>query len=523
MLDWLIKDGLIVDGTGMPPFFGDIAIQGDRIVQVGKQGPRDAKGFIEAKGRVVAPGFIDMHSHSDVLYLNRASLAHKICQGVTTELIGQDGISAAPLTEPSRVPLAEMIEPLAGHREEEWSPWEVKHFLQMLEEKKVPTNVVTLTGHCNLRLAVMGHRMASPSHGELERMGDVLAESLDQGAIGLSLGLIYPPSSYSHTEELIYLGNVVKAHDAILVAHIRNEQDQIFEALEEMITVGRESGCRVHVSHLKCIGTHNWGRMPEVLKMLEDALGQGIDISFDQYPYTASCTTLSLVLPGWALEGGWKGFEQRLRSPNLRDKILATVRKTIEGRGGSSSIMIASVQTPRHHEWIGKTLEQVSSQKGIPSHEAALEMLVDEKLQIVAIYHAMSQGDVERAMTHPLQTVGSDGIMGAFPHPRTFGTFPRIIRYFSLERKLFPLEEAVRKMTSAPARRLKLPNRGHILPDYYADLIVFSPENFQDRATFERPAQLASGLDWVFVNGVAVVEEGKLRERNSGQILRRSY
>jgi N-acyl-D-amino-acid deacylase len=197
------------------------------------------------------------------------------------------------------------------------------------------------------------------------------------------------------------------------------------------------------------------------------------------------------------------------------------VRKTIEDRGGSSSIVIASVQNPRHHEWVGKTLEEISSQKGVPSDEAALEMLVDEKLQIVAIYHAMSQGDVERAMAHPLQTVGSDGIMGAFSHPRTFGTFPRIIRYFSLERKLFPLEEAVRKMTSAPARRLRLMNRGHILPDYYADLILFSPENFQDRATFERPAQLASGLDWVLVNGVAVVEEGKLCERNSGQILRR--
>jgi N-acyl-D-amino-acid deacylase len=521
MIDWLITDAEIVDGTGEPSFTGDIAISGDRIVEVGRLKDLDAKRLIEADGRIACPGFIDMHSHSDVLFLNGSSLGHKIYQGVTTELIGQDGMSIAPLTERSREPLAEMIEPLSGRLKGEWRPWDMERSLETMTEKRVPINVATLAGHCNLRLAAMGYKMALPSQEELKGMEEMLALSLKQGALGLSLGLIYPPSSYSDSEELIFLGKVVRDHDAILVVHMRDEQDRILEALEEMITVGRESGCRIHLSHLKCLGKKNWGRMTQVLGLLEQAHKEGLALSFDQYPYTASCTSLSLLLPGWALEGGWKGFRQRVEQPETLGKILLEMGLTIGNRGGPASIIIASVHHPKNQRFVGKTLERISEEKKVGSERAALEMLIEEQLQIIAIYHSLSERDVEQAMTHFLQTVGSDGILGEFPHPRVYGTFPRVIHHFSRERELFSLEEAIRKMTSAPASRLNLKDRGLITRSYYADILLFSPEKFRDTATFDDPRRFATGLDWAFVNGVPVVEEGKLQERFPGCVIRR--
>jgi N-acyl-D-amino-acid deacylase len=519
MIDWLIKDAQIIDGTGGPAFRGDIAVSGEKIVEIGRLRNLEAKHLVNAGGKSVCPGFIDMHSHSDLLFLNGSSVAHKIYQGVTADLVGQDGMSAAPTTGASQESLAGMLEPLVGPLKRAWRPWDLKDYLRALTEQRTPINVMTLVGHCNLRLATMGYRMALPTREEMRRMGELLAISLKQGAVGLSLGLIYPPSSYSDVNELIGLGKVVKDHDGLLVAHIRNEEDQIFQSLEEMIRVGRESGCKIHISHLKCLGKGNWGKMPEVLRVIEEALDGGVDISFDQYPYTASCTSLSVLLPGWAMEGGWKAFRQRIGQTEEVNRILVEMRKTIEKRGGSESITIASVQRPENRGLVGKSMEQISDERGIPSDQAILEVLTEEELQVIAIYHAMSEIDVELAMAHGLHTVGSDGILAEFPHPRAYGTFPRIIHHFSRERKLFSIEEAVRKMTSAPAKRLGLKNRGQVTRGYFADLLLFDPETFQDTATFENSKQLARGLDWAFVNGVPLLEDGKLKETLPGQIL----
>jgi N-acyl-D-amino-acid deacylase len=519
MIDWLIKDAQIIDGTGGPSFRGDIAVSGEKILEIGRLGNLEAKRLVNADGKVVSPGFIDMHSHSDLLFLNGSSVAHKIYQGVTADLVGQDGMSAAPITGASKEPLAEMLEPLAGPLKGEWRPWDLKDYWVALKEQRIPINVATLVGHCNLRLAIMGYRMGLPTREEMRRMGELLANSLKQGAVGLSLGLIYPPSSYSDVNELIGLGKVVKDHDALLVAHIRNEEDQIIQSLEEMIRVGRESGCKIHISHLKCLGKKNWGKMPEVLRVLEGALDGGVDISFDQYPYTASCTSLSVLLPDWAMEGGWKAFQHRIGQTEELNRILVEVRKTIEKRGGPGSITLSSVQRSENRGLVGKTMEQISNERGVPSDQAVLEILTEEHLQAIAIYHTMSDIDVELAMAHGLHTVGSDGILGDFPHPRAYGTFPRIIRHFSRGRKLFSLEEAVRKMTSVPAKRLGLKNRGQVTPGYFADLLLFDPETFQDTATFENSKQFAQGLDWAFVNGIPLLEEGKLQERFPGQIL----
>ena len=522
MFDWLIRNALIVDGTGSSPYRGDVGIQADRIAAVGPLSEAPTARAIDAGGRALVPGFVDMHSHSDVLLFNGESLAHKITQGVTLELVGQDGISLAPVTEFSAPHLADLMEPLAGRLAVPWKAWDTAGLFDCMRTGGVPVNVATLVGHCNLRLAAMGHKMAVPSPVELEEMARLLAAALDQGAVGLSLGLIYPPSSYSETAELVRLARVVREKDGILIAHIRNEQDSLFEALSELISVGRQSGCRIQVSHLKCMGKKQWGRMAEVLGLLERAAREGVDVSFDQYPYDASCTSLSILLPGWAMEGGWEAFRPRLQDPEARKSILSALAKSIENRGGGAFITIASVSRSENRGWVGKNLAGIARLEGLPDEEMALRILDAEASQAVAIYHAIEEEDVERAMAHPFHTVGSDGILGAFPHPRAYGTFPRMIHHFCGEKRLFPLEEAVRRMTSAPAGRLRLKDRGRIGPGAFADLLLFDPARFRDHATYQNPTAPSTGLDWVFVNGQALVEDGKLLEVRPGRVLRRS-
>ena len=523
MIDFLIKNALIVDGSGAQPFTGDVAVAGNTIVDIGNLDQTEAFSVIDAHGKIVSPGFIDMHSHSDVLFINGNPLLHKLYQGVTTELIGQDGISAAPMTDSSKQMMADIIEPMAGKAENGWKPLDMQGLFETLIDQKVKLNVASLTGHCNLRMAVMGHRMATATQDELQGMCDLLDQSLKQGSVGLSLGLIYPPSSYSDTDELIALGHVVKKYDGILVAHIRNEQAQIIDALNEMIEISKKSGCRIHISHLKCLGKKNWGKMPQILALMNNALDQEIDITFDQYPYNASNTSLSLLLPGWAVEGGYQGFKKLSSNLENREKILAAMKESIESRGGSDSIKIASVMNDKNHDATGKSINNLAESRGMVVEEAVLALLTEEKLQVMAIYHAISNSDIECAMAHHLHTVGSDGVLGEHSHPRAFGTFPRIINHYSREKNLFPLEVAIKRMTSQSAKILKLAKRGQIKKGYYADLIIFEKGKFIDNATFENPNQFATGLDWVFINGTPVIREGEVQDSYPGSILKSSH
>jgi len=288
-----------------------------------------------------------------------------------------------------------------------------------------------------------------------------------------------------------------------------------------MITVGRESGCKIHISHLKCSGKTQWGKMGQVLAKFDRATEKGVNISFDQYPYAAGCTSLSVLLPGWTVAGGWDEFDRRVKDTETRQEILFALRSSIESRGGPAAIRLASLEIPENQALAGKNLGEISAGRGLPSEETALEILEKERTKAVAIYHSISEGDVECAMKHILHTVGSDGILGAFPHPRAYGTFPRIIHHFCRRRKLFSLEEAIRRMTAAPARRLGLEKRGQIVSGFYADLLLFDPERFKDLATYENPKQPASGLDWMLVNGEPVLSEGRIQETGVGKVLRR--
>lgn len=520
MIDYWIRDASIIDGSGAPAVHGDIVVSGERIGAVGRCSDVRARVTIEAGGRVATPGFIDMHSHSDALVAGGRPLPHKLLQGVTTELIGQDGISAAPMTEASRDPMAALIEPLAGPVAGGWRPWSVNEFLGVVAARRPQTNILTLTGHGNLRMAVMGHKMAAADAETLRRMGELLAEAMIQGSFGLSLGLIYPPCSYSDTEELVALGEVVRRHDGVIVSHIRDEQDGILDALDEMIAIGRRSGARIHISHLKCLGRNNWGRMPRVLERMDRASADGVEISFDQYPYDASCTSLSLLLPGWVVEGGWDRFRRRVEDDPTRRKVLAAVETAMEGRGGAGAIRIASARCAEAERFAGRTLAEAAEVWALPPAEAAFRIIHASRLGAVAIYHAMSIEDVQCAMCHPLHTAGSDGILGAFPHPRAYGSFARIIRHFQQERGLFSLETAIRDMTAKPAQILGLAGRGVIAPGCFADLVVFDPARFTDHATYDDPTATATGLDWAFVNGEPVVEDGRMKDRFPGRVLR---
>ena len=520
MIDYLIKDASIIDGTGKASFMGDIAIEGNKISAIGRLGGAEAGNIIQAGGKIATPGFIDMHSHSDVMLMNGEPVNHKLLQGITTELIGQDGMSVAPLTESSKEHMAKTLEPLAGKSQAPWVAWEMDKFLDSLEQGKPHLNVMTLTGHCNLRMAAMGHRMGTANASELSHMRSMLARSLEQGSFGLSLGLIYPPSSYSDTKELISLGEVVGHYGGIVVSHMRDEQEGIFEALDEMIAMGLQGNARIHISHLKCLGRKNWGRMPEVLAKIEAAREQGVRISFDQYPYDASSTSLSALVPGEALEGGWEAFSQRMKDPAYLPGLLQGIAKNMESRGGAESVKVASAQCDGAGEFVGKSLAQVARLWSCTPEEAALEIIGRSRMGAIAIYHAMSPEDVELAMRHPLHTVGSDGVLGAFPHPRAYGTFSRILCHYQAERELFTLERAVGDMTSKPAKVMGLEDRGRLGPGFHADVVLFDPLKLKDCAGYESPANSPEGFEWVFVNGVPLLADGHLREDRAGVVLR---
>jgi N-acyl-D-amino-acid deacylase len=314
---------------------------------------------------------------------------------------------------------------------------------------------------------------------------------------------------------------VVARHDGLIVSHMRDEQDHIFEALEEMIEIGRQSGARIHISHLKCMGKNNWGKMPLVLERIENARDNGVIISFDQYPYEASSTTLSLLLPPWAQEGGYAGFEKALTREGAQNEILIEIEKTIERRGGAESIRIASAPAEEAAPVAGRSLAEAAEMWGVSPSKAAFRILQATRLGTTAIYHAMSLEDVERAMGHDLHTVGSDGVLvGDSPHPRATGTFPRVIHHFRKDRGLFTLEAAIHDMTAKSAQVMKLPGRGLVRAGYHADLIVFDPDEFQDHATYDNPRRLPTGLEWVFINGRPVVEGGEMRKVRSGRVLR---
>ena len=497
----IIKNALIYDGTGNKAFYSDVMIQGEKIARIAKDINYENADIVHGGGLCLAPGFIDTHSHSDLEVFRNQEMMHVISQGITTEIIGQDGSSVAPLTDEILLELQDNMAPLAGNVEKNYWWRSYSEYLDEIQKVNSHTRIEGLIGHGTVRMCAMGNDNRVPTKEELEMMKGLIRESMEGGAKGMSFGLIYPPGSYADTDEIVELCSVIAEYDGIIMVHTRNEQDKLLESLEEMIFAAKKTGVRLHISHLKALGYKNWGKTQKALDRIIQMRDEGLDITFDQYPYSAACTGLKVLVPIWAYEGGEKGFQNRLLNDEF-GKILNGVNINIEARGGPSNILIATVANQENKWMEGQNLEFISNKLQLEPGNAALKILQMEGPSVVAIYFSISEEDVQKVMTSPLQGICTDGIIGPHPHPRAYGAFPRLIGHYCRDLKLMTLEEAIRKITMEPARRLRLWDRGLVREGMSADLVLFDFQKIIDKNSYAEPRIYSEGISNVWVKGI---------------------
>ena len=524
MSDILIKDGWIVDGTGNPWYRADIIIEAGRIAAIGSSLEVPTDLTISAAQRVVCPGFVDLHAHSDWWLLANPGHEPKIMQGITTELLGQDGFSLAPLDMERSVTLRQLIAGMHGDPDIPWTWHTFGEYLQVLQDARPSINAACLVGHGTIRFATMGIVNRDPTSDEMAQMKQLLHQSMQQGAAGMSSGLLYAPCCYAKTGEMIELCRVVADHGGLFVVHMRSEGDRLLESIDEMLQVSEQSGVALQISHFKVFGRDNWGKSAQALQRLERARERGIDVTFDQYPYAAGSTGLVVILPPWADEGGTQDILRRLASPADRQRIQHDIRtdsswdnffKTV----GPDEMLITWVKSDKNHWVEGKTIAEAAAIRHADPLECALDLLLEERLEVSMVNFSISEDDLRRILVHPLQMVSTDAILLGKPHPRAFGTYPRVLGHYVREERLLPLEQAVRKMTSFPAGRLGLRDRGILREGAWADIVIFDPATIEDRATFQNPTQFPVGIDCVLVNGVPTTISGRLQPARAGRVL----
>ena len=533
MFDVVIKNGLVVDGTGRRGFRADLGIQDDRIAQLGELESSGTR-TLDAEGCVVAPGFIDIHAHTDELILANPRCESKATQGVTTEVSGNCGHSAAP--RGGRQNLEESASRLSEYGiEVTWST--MGEFLDKLPHLPMAVNFATLVGHGLVRSAAMGYADRQPTEGELAEMRRLVEQAMDDGAFGLSSGLIYPPSCYARTEELIELCRSAAPYGGIYATHIRNEGEALLEAVDEALRIGAEAGVGVQISHHKACGRRSWGKVKDSLAVIDEARTRGADVWADQYPYVATATGLGMMLPKWAHDGGTRALLARLRNEDewrrLREQLLQDTREGWIGDfGGWESVVISSVREEKNRFCEGLSLVEVAKITGRDPVDAAMNLLLEEQGSVGITHFVINEEDVATVMRHPAVIIGSDATARAVigplgrgkPHPRAYGTFVRVLGKYVREDKVLSLEEAVAKMTGRTARRLSLVGRGVLAEGYYADITVFNPDTVADMATFEDPHRAANGIKYVLVNGRVVLDDGHLAHTDGcgpGRVLRR--
>lgn len=520
----VIKNGFVVDGAGNPWIKADVGILGERITKIGSV-PDKAERILDASGLIVAPGFIDMHSHSDLAILKRPPPQQKIRQGVTTELLGQDGLSVAPVKGEMKKELAKYLAGIAGELDREW-PWStIGEYLDEIARCRTPVNVATYVGHGTVRMAVTGFAERPATAQELEAMKDLVAISMREGAFGLSSGLVYTPGSYADTNELVALSQVAARHGGIYTSHIRGESGTLEQSLDEALTIGSRAGLPVHISHHKAAGRMHWGKVRKTLATIDAVRSRGQDVTCDQYPYTAGSTMLSVVIPPWAHKGGVEKLLQRLRDPDARERMKRDMEEELPGwtsyykQSGWDKIQITYCKKNKTLE--GKTLEQIAELKRTDPFTSTFDLLLEEETAISMVIFYLSEDDVRTVMKHPATMIGTDGLMVGNPHPRVYGTYPRILGRYVRDEKVLTLEDAIRKMTSLPAQRLGLQDRGLIRPGFFADITIFNPKTIIDKATYENPHQYPVGIDYVIVNGRIVLEKGEFKDTLPGKVLRK--
>jgi N-acyl-D-amino-acid deacylase len=520
-LDRVLKGGRVVDGSGAPSFPADVGIAGERIAAVGPD--LQAGDVIDCAGHVIAPGFVDCHSHSDLVVLAEPTLPMKMRQGITLEVLGQDGLSVAPVQLHERRLWRRQMAGLLGDPEVAWEWSTVADFLARLAEAGPAPDVAYLAPHGALRQFVIGGDDRRLTADELATVQALLVSSLDAGACGMSIGLAYAPSSFAPTEELVALGRVLAARGRPMVAHIRNEGDRLETALAEMIEVAERSGCAVHLSHLKIAGARNWKRLEPVVAQLEAARAKGVRLTADQYPYTAASTWLSAILPPWAKEGGAEHTVARLREPEVR----ARLRRELNGDGpfdwdnhwswtGPAGIVLSDVPSGHRREWLGRRFSEIAEMSGQDGLDVALDLLASEALQPAMIAFTQDETVVERLLALPWIAVGTDGLLGGRPHPRAFGTFPRILGRYVRERRVLTLEAAVAKMTTQAAAAFGFAEGCGLQEGARANVVVFDPERVADTADYEAPTRFPEGIPHVLVAGTPVVRDGTMTGARPG-------
>jgi N-acyl-D-amino-acid deacylase len=524
--DLLLKGGLVVDGSGAPGVLGDVAVEDGRVMASGALLPGAEE--VDVRGLVIAPGFIDTHSHSDVKVLQEPSLPMKVRQGITLEVFGQDGISVAPVRPEHRAEWKQKLAGLLGDFGVDWDWSSVSDYLRRVAAADTAQDCAYLVPHGALRQWVMGPDDRQASAAELQAMQELLRAALEEGACGLSTGLIYPPCCYGNTAELVALGRVLTA-DARrrpLVVHMRSESDRLLEAVDEMLSVARDSGCAVHISHLKIAGRQNWGRVDELLARIDGAHHEGLQITADQYPYIAGSTLLGAILPPWAHDGGARATLQHLRDPKARARMRAQMTDPAPADwdnfwkwGGPEGILIADVPSGRHPEMLGRKLAEIAQSAGRDPIDVAFDLLLEESLGVAMVSFSQDEGVVQQILAQPFVNACTDGLLGGRPHPRAYGTYPRILGRYVREKKVMTLEEAVRKMTSQAADAFGLEDVGRIAPGQRANLVVFDPATVADRATFEDPMQYPVGIPHVVVGGELVVRDGELTGARPGKVV----
>ena len=527
--DVLITNAQIVDGTGGEPRQGAIAIKDGKIAAVGNLATSAASRTIDAKGRTVSPGFIDMHSHSDMPLLTDGNAQSKIRQGVTTEVIGESG-SVAPRKEPSGAAT--------------WTDF--NGYFTAIEKNGISPNLLSYLGLGTVREMVIGEDDRKPTPAELEAMQTMVSSMMDQGIFGVSTGLIYPPNAYSTVDELAAVSKPAAEKGGLYASHLRFDGAKLREGIEEAVAIGERAGIPVHVFHIKVTGQKNFGRMKEVIDIVEAARARGIRVTADQYPYVASSTGLTATIPPWALDGGTARLLERLKDKAQR----ARIRRDMEDQNPSwesryqsagtwQNVQLAAIGRTRgaaeqgtspNRKYEGLRVAEAAKQAGKDPFDFVFDLLIEERGSVGCVYFIIDEADLALALKQPWVAIGSDGsafategpLRAGVPHPRSFGTFPRVLGRYVRELKVITLQEAIRKMTSLPASILGLPDRGTIQEGQWADLVIFDPSTVADQATFEDPFQYPVGIETVLVNGQVVLDEGKHTNARPGKVLKRT-
>lgn len=525
MFDYFIKNGLIFDGNGSEPIEANIGIKRDRISYIGTD-KIAAKELIDAKGMAISPGFIDTHAHSEFTIIADGRAQGKLSQGITTEINGNCGLSAAPLYgeafEQREADLKEL------EIKERWSTF--REYFNILKKKGIAINFATLCGHGNIRASVIGYKNTKPDEDNLNKMKGLLTDAIKDGAKGLSTGLAYPPGVYSDTEELIELCKALNYSELrtlnsepIYASHLRSEGDALIEAIEEIIRIGKEADVNVHISHIKTAGQENWIKIDRIIELIESARDNGVKLTCDRYPYIAASTDLDIVLPPWVYEGGIDEELNRLKDPEILKKIKSEI-----GFKDDNYWKDIYISSANNNKWMeGENIFDIAKKMNKRPEDVLFAILIEEKLRAGAIFFSMNEGNLRKFLSLPYTMIGSDSSARSFsgptfkgkPHPRGFGSFARFIGRYVRDEGLMPVSEAIMKMTYLPSLTFALKERGLIKEGFYADICIFDYEKIIDNATFKEPYTKSDGIAYVFVNGTLVVKEGEFTGSLSGRVI----